>query len=98
MIFITGKQLAYKIAKDNEIDKKFCDEFVKELFKVVSEELKNGESVTIKGFGRFIPIKKPDREYHTPDGKTGICPAKTVVKWEMGEKFKSFLLGEITEI
>lgn len=39
--------------------RKLCEDFLRELFAVVAEELENGENVKIKGFGTFklIPIE-----------------------------------------
>lgn len=98
MIIITAKDIAKKIAKENKIDQKFSQQFTEEVFRTIGHELKNGHSVTVWGLGRLKPVIRPEREYHTPAGKTGVCPAKTVVRWEMSEKFKDFLDGKIDDI
>ncbi len=98
MICITGKQLADKIAIDNNINKQFCNEFVKELFKVIAKEIKDGKNVTLTGFGQFKSVFVPEKEYRTPDGKEGICKAKRAMKFTMGTKLEDFLKGDIDEI
>lgn len=97
-IIITGKQIALKIAKDNALDKKFCQEFVGELFRVISQEIKKGENVTITGFGQFQSYLRPERTYHTPDGKEGTCAEKRIIKFFAGEKLKDYLEDKINEI
>jgi nucleoid DNA-binding protein len=90
-LIITGKQIALKIAKDNDIDKKFCIQFVKEFFDIVTNEIKSGENVTITGFGQFQSFISPARPYHTPDGKEGICAEKRKIKFFAGDKLKDYL-------
>lgn len=50
---ITMPRLAAMLAITTGKQKKLCEDFIKEIFRIVSDELAAGESVRIKGFGTF---------------------------------------------
>jgi nucleoid DNA-binding protein len=56
------------IAKENEtkITKKVADIVVRNVFDNIMEALKNGEGISIRGFGTFKPIEKKARTYIEP--------------------------------
>ena len=50
---ITVSNLAASLAQDTGKSKKLCEDFIREFFKMVSENLEKGEAIRIKGFGTF---------------------------------------------
>jgi len=80
------------------LDKAFCKDFVKEFFRAMSYELKAGREITVVGFGKFKTDTVPEHEYHTPDGRRGVCKTKLKAKFYAGEKLKAFLEDKIDEM
>lgn len=73
--------LAAAIAQTTGKTKKFCEDFVKEFFKVVSENITTEDSLKIKGFGTFKVIEVESRSsvnIHTGE-RQEISPYKKVV-------------------
>lgn len=50
---ITMQRLSAMLALATGKQKKLCEDFLKEIFKIVAERISQGESVKIKGFGTF---------------------------------------------
>ena len=50
---ITLPKLVAMLALTTGKQKKLCEDFLRELFKVIGDELSRGENVRIKGFGTF---------------------------------------------
>lgn len=49
---------------------------VDELTRQVSESLKAGDTLTIRGFGSFRPVHRTARVLRTPDGSQVFIPAR----------------------
>ena len=55
------------------------------MLEVIGETLKNGESVSLVGFGNFSVVERPERKGVNPATKEAITiPAKKVVKFKAG--------------
>lgn len=61
---ITIGSLASSLAQSTGKSKKLCEDFLKEFFKVVAENMETGEALRIKGFGSFKVVDV--------DGRTGV--------------------------
>lgn len=59
---ITMPRLAAMLAITTGKQKKLCEDFIKEIFRIVSDELAAGESVRIKGFGTFKLVEVEARK------------------------------------
>ena len=78
--------LVAKIAADNEISKAAAEGALNSVMNGVQEALKNGESVTLVGFGTFSVGKRAARTGRNPQtGKEIQIPAKNVVKFKAGK-------------
>jgi len=78
--------LVAKIAADNEISKAVAEGALNSVMDGVRDALKNGESVTLVGFGTFSVGKRAARTGRNPQtGKEIQIPAKNVVKFKAGK-------------
>nr|QJR98298.1 hypothetical protein Muribac2_220 [uncultured Muribaculaceae bacterium] len=59
---ISIQRLASMLAIETGKQKKLCEDFIKEIFRIVADELANGENVRIKGFGTFKLVKVEARK------------------------------------
>lgn len=59
---ITLPKLSSMLATASGRQKKLCEDFIRELFRIVAEELENGENVRIKGFGTFKRVEVDSRK------------------------------------
>lgn len=60
--------------------KKLCEDFIRELFSIVNEELENGGNVRIKGFGTFKLVEVEARKsVNVATGEEHMIPAHTKV-------------------
>jgi len=58
----------------------------------ISDFLKNGEKVSLVGFGTFEVVKRPARKGRNPQtGKEITIPAKNVVRFRAGKKLKDIV-------
>lgn len=58
---------------------------VEAMLKTISDEMKNGEKVSILGFGSFSVVEKAARKGVNPKTKQAIdIPARKVVKFKAG--------------
>ena len=66
-----GAMLALATGKQKEL----CEDFLKELFSIVEEELLKGESIRIKGFGTFKLIEvEPRKSVNVATGEETLIP------------------------
>lgn len=57
-------------ANKQKLTKKVAEEIVKGVFSNIKEALKDGQGLSVRGFGSFKPVKKEARTYIEPrDGR-----------------------------
>lgn len=99
-------RLAAMLAITTGKQKKLCEDFLRELFRIVAEELEHGENVKIKGFGTFKLIAVEARksvnvatgeDHEIPGHKKVIfVPAKELASI-VNEAFSAFEAVEIAD-
>ena len=60
------EQLVSKIAEQTGATKKATEAFVNAFIKVVKEEVKAGERISLTNFGTFEKVTVPEREGYNP--------------------------------
>jgi DNA-binding protein HU-beta len=79
---ITIKEIVEDVVKVTGSTKTQAEQVISAVFDRVSSELKSGNEVTIKNFGRFFTKQKPARNARNPKtGETVQVPEKTVIKF-----------------
>lgn len=77
--------LVNSIAKETGLSKTKSNEVVDAFVNAVSESLKNGEKVTLVGFGTFATTERSARKGRNPkSGEIIDIPAKTVARFKAG--------------
>lgn len=77
---ITMPKLVAMLALATGKQKKLCEDFIRELFSIVNEELENGGNVRIKGFGTFKLVEVEARKsVNVATGEEHMIPAHTKV-------------------
>lgn len=88
-IMMDKKTLINKVAEVNEFTKKDTEKFLNSLQGIISEEILNGEEITLPGLGRFILEDKKERTCRNPqNGEEMIVPAHKSPKFKMSPTFK----------
>jgi len=83
------KDLAEKLAEQFDITKKVASQYVDFLAETVVEELKNGNSITVKEIGKFDVVTKKARTGINPKTKeTVTIPAKKAVTFKAAKSLK----------
>ncbi|MEI7823708.1 MAG: HU family DNA-binding protein [Chlorobiaceae bacterium] len=86
--------LVEKIADQAKLTKVDADRAVKAFISIVSESLKNGDDVSLTGFGTFTVVDRAEREGRNPmTGATITIAAKKVVKFKPGKILKEEVGG-----
>ncbi|NTV06941.1 MAG: HU family DNA-binding protein [Chlorobiaceae bacterium] len=86
--------LVEKIADKAKLTKVDADRALKAFISVVSESLKNGEDVSLVGFGTFSIVDRAEREGRNPlTGEAITIAAKKVVKFKPGKTLKEEVGG-----
>lgn len=80
--------LAGVLAEISGKNRKFCEDFIRELFHLVADSLANGENVRIKGFGNFklvevdaragVNVSSGERQEFAAHKKVVFTPAKEI--------------------
>lgn len=79
--------LVNSISEKTGLTKSKTNEVVDALVSSITEALKNGEKVTLVGFGTFATTKKEARKGRNPKtGETIEIPSKTVAKFKAGSE------------
>jgi DNA-binding protein HU-beta len=60
------KALAKKLAKRTLLNQKEANQVVEELFEIILDELKDGEEVSVVGFGKFYLYEHAPRPVRNP--------------------------------
>ncbi len=80
-------ELIIKIAESADISKKAAGDALQAFMTTVSNTLKNGDKVTLIGFGTFSVSKRFARTGRNPQtGKKILIPARKVAKFKVGKK------------
>ena len=86
---MTKSELVSAIAKAGNIRKKDAEAFLNAFTEVVTEALKNGDTVEIRNFGMFYMKEKAKRIARNPrTGKKVKVPAKISPAFKPGKKLK----------
>lgn len=79
--------LVNSISEKTGLTKSKTNEVVDALVSSITESLKNGEKVTLVGFGTFATTKKEARKGRNPKtGETIEIQSKTVAKFKAGSE------------
>lgn len=77
---ISMQRLAAMLAITTGKQKKLCEDFLKEIFRIVADELVNGENVRIKGFGTFkLVTVEPRKSVNVATGEENEIPGHSRV-------------------
>ncbi len=81
------KELIEKIADAADISKTDAEKALNGTLATIAECLKDGDKVTLVGFGTFSVSKREARQGRNPQtGKAISIPARNVVKFKAGSK------------
>lgn len=87
---ITMTRLAAMLAISTGKQKKLCDDFLRELFAIVEDELVKGENVRIKGFGTFkIVDVEPRKSVNVSNGEETVIPGHSKVLFVAAKELAS---------
>jgi len=77
--------LVNEIAKETGLTKTKSSEVIDSIVEAISSSLKNGEKVTLVGFGTFTTSKRSARKGRNPKtGEVINIPGKTVARFKAG--------------
>ena len=81
------KELVECIAEAAQINKADAEKALNGTLVAIAETLKNGDKVTLVGFGTFSVSKRDSRQGRNPQtGDTIKIPAKNVARFKAGSK------------
>lgn len=87
---ITMTRLAAMLAISSGKQKKLCEDFLRELFAIVEEELTKGENVRIKGFGTFKIVEvEPRKSVNVANGEETVIPGHNKVLFVAAKELAS---------
>ncbi len=82
-------ELVTKVSEKTEYSKKACEEIVKATFEAITEELQNGGSFSLIGFGTFSVSERAERKAKNPaTGAEIVIPATKVPRFKAGKALK----------
>ena len=92
---MTNKEFLEKISQNTHLEMDNVKELSSSLIGVVLDEIADGNSVTIQGFGSFEPREKASRKIYNPTSKTYmVVPSKTTLSYKMSAALKAQLNKE----
>ena len=92
---MTNKEFLEKISQKTHLEMDDVKELSSSLVGAVLEEIANGNSVTIQGFGSFEPREKASRRIYNPTSKTYlVVPSKPTLSYKMSVALKTQLNKE----
>lgn len=75
-----------------DLTKNDCEKAVSAFIKAIQESLKNGEDVTLVGFGSFCVKRTSERSARNfKTGEAIKVPAKNTVRFKQGKTLKEFI-------
>ena len=86
------KELVNEVAELAKVSKKEAGQVLSAIIETIEESVKNGERVTLVGFGTFERRERAARNGRNP--QTGVeikIPAKKVPAFTAGKKFKELV-------
>lgn len=88
-------QLVEAVAAQTDVSKVKAAEYVEAVLGTISNTLKQGEAVTLVGFGTFSVTERKAREGRNPNtGKTIKIEAKKAPKFSPGKSLKELVNGK----
>lgn len=82
-------ELVNEISDRTNVSRKDSEMVLKAFVDVVTEQLKNGDKISMTGFGTFEAAKRGERKGRNPmTGDEMIIPAATVPKFKAGKALK----------
>ncbi|MBO4430692.1 MAG: HU family DNA-binding protein [Bacteroidaceae bacterium] len=92
---MTNKEFLERISEKTHLEMDDVKELSSSLVGAVLDEIANGNSVTIQGFGSFEPREKASRRIYNPTSKTYlVVPSKTTLSYKMSAALKTQLNKE----
>ena len=89
---MTKQEFIDKVAAKSDLSKRDAGKAVDAFLESVTEALKNGDSVSFTGFGKFSPQHRNARQGVNPrTGERVQIPAATVPKFSAGSSLKQAL-------
>lgn len=85
-------RLAAMLAIATGKQKKLCEDFLKEIFRIVADELANGENVRIKGFGTFkLTFVEPRKSVNVATGEEHEIPGHSKIIFVAAKELASIV-------
>jgi DNA-binding protein HU-beta len=89
---MTKKELAVKLAQENDLSKAQSEQIIELLFEEITNGLKAGDEVAIPGFGKFAVTNRKERTGLNPQTKEKILiPASKKVKFRAAKQLKELV-------
>ena len=89
---MTNKDFIEKVSQKTNFETDDVKELSASLIGVVLDDIADGNTVTIQGFGSFEPREKARRKIYNPTTKTYIVvPSKTTLGYKMSAALKERL-------
>lgn len=90
-----SKTFISRLAHQMNCDTKCVSEILAAFAAVVSEKSVELDTVTVPGFGNFVPVKTPERiETDPASGRQMLMPPKISVEFVAGPSLKKHLKNE----
>jgi DNA-binding protein HU-beta len=91
---MTKQELVKAISSKTSMTVKVADVFVNAFTETVTEELSNGGSTQIMGFGSFIIVDRAERQGHNlKTGEPLTIPAHKAIKFVASKRLKDAVNG-----
>ncbi len=89
---MTKAEFITRVASKSGLSQKDTNEVVKASLAIISDILKDKDSISFVGFGSFSTIQRAARVSKIPStGKSVNVPAKTAVKFKVGKELKELI-------
>ena len=89
---MNNKEFIEKVSQNTNFEIEDVKDLSSALIGAVLEEIADGNSLTIQGFGSFEPREKARRKIYNPTTKTYmVVPSKTTLSYKMSATLKDRL-------
>ena len=89
---MTKAELVERVAQDINLTKKQTETIINTLFKSITDALRDGDKVELRGFGSFRIRHREPREGRNPKtGETVQIPAKKVPFFKAGKELREMV-------